>query len=185
MNAIENFAALSEQEQRVFAEALIQKINAEHAFSDHTEFKIIDISVDEYYDGCLRIDATPTELLEVTRKAHWQASDDEDAYSAPYEYSTDDIDYDTDLNIFDEFAYILKTDSTRVDGYTVYAEIADADMEEISEVEVDNIEDDDSGIGSYEYFGFTGYDSNPYVEVDGTITSTYSIIVTFSVDPIE
>jgi hypothetical protein len=48
-------------------------------------------------------------------------------------------------------------------------EIDDVDEVETVEVEVDSISHEDAGIGHYEYWGEVGYDSRPYVEVEGTI----------------
>jgi hypothetical protein len=47
MAVIENFAALSAQEQRTFAEALIKTINSESIFSSEVNFEITAVEAEE------------------------------------------------------------------------------------------------------------------------------------------
>ena len=47
MQVIENFAALTEAEQRAFATELLNKINTEKLFYDDATFTILGIEVDE------------------------------------------------------------------------------------------------------------------------------------------
>jgi hypothetical protein len=178
MNIIENFAALSEQEQRVFAEKLIKTINSEKLFTDETEFTIGDVWADELA-GDLTIETSTTGAITVRRNASWQANDREDADDR--DISTLEVDYD-------EYAYkdvqkALKTLVTVIDGYRVTAEVGDTDYEETVDVELESVVDDDSGIGSYEYWGEVGYDSHPYVEVTGIREEKHSCYVTFTVEP--
>ena len=57
--------------------------------------------------------------------------------------------------------------------------------EDTVEVEVENISHEDAGIGDYEYFGFRGHDSHPYIEVTGTITRVCECVLALSVLPID
>ena len=57
-----------------------------------------------------------------------------------------------------------------LDDYSILLNIDDIKELTIKEVsEVSDTSDEDSGIGSYEHFGFVGVDSHPYIEVTGTL----------------
>jgi hypothetical protein len=72
-----------------------------------------------------------------------------------------------------------------IEGYKVSLDISDVDEDEAIEVEVDNISHEDSGIGSYEYWGHMEYDSQPYVEVEGTIVKACTCALAFFVYPVD
>lgn len=178
MVAIENFAALSEMEQREFAEALVKTINSESIFSSEINFEITNVKAYEF-DGSLAIEVSQTETIDVPREAAWQAGDEEEAaldpgYEAEYTNS-----------IYDDVKKAFKTAETVIDGYKVSLDISDVEEVETVEVEVDNISHEDSGIGSYEYWGHTGYDSNPYVEVEGSIIKACDCSLAFIVEPVD
>lgn len=176
MNVIENFAALSEKEQREFAEALVKTINSESSFTADTDFEIESVEVYEH-DGSLLINANTAGSMEVRRAATWTCKTSEDAeddpgYGADYEES-----------IYKDVKNAFKTTSVEIDGYTVTVDIADVDEEETAAVEVQTVTEEDSGIGSYDYFGFTGIDSHPYVAVEGTIVKECKVYLGFFVEP--
>ncbi len=177
MSVIENFAALSEKEQREFAEALVKTINSEHTFIDNTTFDIVDVEADDLTGG-LNIEVSHEPLIEVRRKATWQAADEEDATSEDAAYVADYAEYG-----FKDAEKAFKTLSADIDGYTVYVEIDDVDEEEIVEIEVEHMSHEDDGIGQHEYWGNIGYDSRPYVEVEGTIVQACTCSMTLFVEP--
>ena len=178
MNVIENFDELSIEEQLKFAEALVKTINSEKTFTSETDFKVIEVDA-QSYSGDLVITVENVDAIEVTQNAHWQAADEEDARSSARDDS-DLVDYDS--NVYDEVKKALKTTEAEIEGYRVSLEIEDVDAE-VEDVEVDHIEYEDSGIGSYEFWGDVGYDSRPYVEVDGTIISSCSCVFSLYVEP--
>lgn len=175
MSVIENFAELPEQEQRKFAEALLKTINSESIFSSDTAFEFVKAYPDDVSGGLVVL-VSHTSPIEVSRPATWQASDEEDAASDPGY----DAEYENSLRKDTEKAF--KTISTKIDGYVVSLEIADVDADETLEVIVDQVTNEDSGIGHYEYWGDEGYDSQPYVEVEGTIVKACSCYLAFFVE---
>ena len=168
------FAGLSVEEQIEFAKRLLEKINSENTFSAEANFEFQD--VESGSDGSLLITAS-TDTIRISRKAAWSAGDEEGAYDDP----GFEADYINHLN--DDAKKSFKTLVTVVDGYTVSLQIDDVEEDETSDadIEIDNISHEDDGIGSYEYWGFTGYDSHPYVEVEGTITRYCGCNITLSV----
>ena len=175
MSTIENFAEVSVQEQRAFADALIKTINSEHIFTDEVDFEITKVEADEM-SGDLAIEVTHADDIEVTRAASWTAADEDDAYSAD-----GDIEYANSLTVDVEYAF--KTKEATIEGYTVQLELDDADENDTIDTEINDISYEDSGIGDYEYFGYYGHDSHPYVEVDGTLTVACTCYITFYVTP--
>lgn len=175
---IENFAALSEKEQRDFAEALIKTINSEGIFTSNAKFKIDNVEADEL-TGDLVIECTTEEPLEVSRDAEWSCSDEEDAAEDPGY----DVRY-VEFSIFQEVENTFKTLSATIDGYKITLTVSDVDENETVEVKVDNIYHEDAGIGSYEYWGEVGYDSQPYVRVEGTLVKACDCAFAFFVEPI-
>jgi hypothetical protein len=176
MSVIENFVVLSEKEQREFAEALLKTINSESIFSSDTDFELVRIEADDITGG-LMIEVSHTIPVEVSRQATWQASNEEDA--------ADDPGYDADYenSITKDAEKSFKTLSTTIDGYIVSLEISDVDENDTTEVKVDSISHEDDGIGHYEYWGFEGNDSRPYVEVEGTIVKECDCSLAFFVEP--
>lgn len=173
MSVIENFAALSDQEQREFAEALIKTINTEKTFIDD-ELTLSSVEADEM-TGDLLIDLEGVIYLD--RKATWTCGNDEDdAYAKP-----EDPEYDS--FIFNDVKRAFKTLSAEIDGYTLSLDVADTNDEEIEEVKVDHISHEDAGIGHYEYWGYEGYDSRPYIEVEGTLVQSCKVYLGLSVEP--
>ena len=178
MSVIENFAALSEKEQREFAAALVKTINSESTFIDNTTLDIVDVEADDLTGG-LFIEVSHEPLIDVRRKATW--------YCDSEAHAEEDPGYDADYTeaITTDAEKAFKTLSTEIDGYTVSLEVEDADKEEFIEVEVDEITHEDDGIGDYEYFGFTGHDSRPYVAVEGTVVQACSCVLVLFVEPTE
>jgi hypothetical protein len=176
MSVIENFAELSVEEQKKFAEALIKKINSEGIFTSDANFEIYAVEADDL-TGELTIEVSHGDTtLEVPREATWQAYDEDSISSDP-----DDADYVE--SIYNDAKKAFKTLSTTIDGYTVELEIADVDEVETIDVEVSKVSHEDSGIGHYEYWGTPGYDSHPYEEVEGTIIKACNMSLAFFVIP--
>lgn len=172
---IENFAALSAQEQREFAVQLLAKINAEHIFTTEATFELDSVEPDDFTGG-LVIVVSHSDPIEVSRKATWSSNDEDDVTTDP------GYDADYENNLTEDAKKAFKTLSTVIDGYNVSLEIDDIDEDETVDIDIDHIHHDDSGIGHYEFWGDTGYDSHPYVEVDGTITKACSMALTLFVE---
>lgn len=175
MSVIENFAELSEQEQRAFAEALMKTINSEHIFTGETDFKVLSVEADEMTGG-LYIETTNTDPIETRREATWQAADEEDAYDEP-----SDANYK--ISVYDAVEASFKTKEAVIEGYEVSLHEVNYVDEEFDDVEIDNISYEDSGIGSYEFWGDVGYDSNEYVEVKGTVIHNCTCGIYFYAEP--
>jgi hypothetical protein len=175
---IENFAAIPFQEQMKFAEALLKTINSENTFTSDTNFEIDSVEADELTGG-LAIRVSHPDTIDVSREATWTCDDEEDASVNP----GSDADYVNGL--FEDVKSAFKTLSTVIDGYNISLEIDDVDVVETVEVEVDSTSYEDGGIGSYEYWGETGYDSSPYVEVEGTIIKACDMALTIYVEPVD
>ena len=178
MAVIENFDAISVQEQMKFAEALLNTINSESIFSDETNFEITEVEASSLTGG-LYIGVKQTNPIEVERKATWTAANEDDAESDP-----DDADYYNDID--EDALKAFKVGSAVIDGYKVEIEIDDVNAEyRPVEVVVDRISYEDSGIGSYEFWGDRGYDSRPYVSVRGTIVESCDCSLSFYVEALD
>jgi hypothetical protein len=176
MSVIENFAALSAQEQREFAVALLKTINSESLFSSETNFELTKVEADDFTGG-LTIEVSHTKPIEVSRPATWYCAEEEDASVDPKYDAT----YEND--VYEDAKKAFKTTSTELDGYKVSLEIADINELENTEIDVDSTSQEDDGIGSYEHFGFIGYDSRPYIQVEGTIVTACDCALAFFVEP--
>ena len=177
---VEHFAELSTEEQVEFAKTLLNKINSDKIFSDATDFEFQGVEVDDITGG-MWIDITHSDPISVCRRATWEVPNEEDAYLDP----GNDADYYKTLR--EDTRRSFKTLSTQIGNYKVLLKIDDIDEDETVEadIETSSLQHLDSGIGSYEYWGFTGYDTHPYVEVEGTITKAYNCVLTLFVEPIE
>lgn len=175
MNVIENFVTLSEQEQKAFAEALLKTINSEKIFVDDNSFEIDRVEADEFTGGLI-IEVSHTEPIEVARPATWSVNSVEDVNDTPEypEYSN---------NRLEDVKAAFKTTETTIDGYKVSLEITDVDETDTVDIEVDNYEDADDGIGWNEYWGSLQYDSQPYIAVEGTIVRACNCALVLYVDP--
>jgi hypothetical protein len=167
MAVIENFSDISTKEQRDFAEALVKTINSERTFTDETDFAVRSIEADST-TGDLIIELDHDELISIVREATWTCGDEDEIHSDPG-YEADYAD-----SVYEDAKKAFKTIVTEIEGYTVELDIADVDEEETIEVDVDDYSHEDGGIGHYEFWGETGYDSDPYIEVEGTITKACS-----------
>lgn len=176
MSVIENFAALSAQEQKEFAVALLKTINSENIFSSETNFELTNVEANDFTGGLI-IEVSHTNPIEVSRPATWTCAEEEDAGVDP-KY---DADYEND--VYEDAKKAFKTTSTEIDGYKVSLEIADLYELENTEINVDSTSQEDAGIGDYEYFGFTGHDSQPYIQVEGTIVTACDCALAFFVEP--
>ena len=170
---IENFSLLSPSEQKQFAADLIAKLNTAKVLSDET-LEIFDTEADEL-DGSLSIGISADTAI--SRDATWQCDDYDDASSMPSDYEFSNLDVEDAKQLF-------KTLTTEFEDYTLevkYLEIGDYDVEEVSEVY--DVSEEDSGIGSYEYWGHVEYDSQPYCEVEGALAVNCNISAWLIVTP--
>lgn len=180
MAVIENFDAISVQEQMKFAEALLKTINSERIFSDQTNFELRGVEAAAFTGG-LYIEVKQTNPIEVERRATWTAANEDDAESAAY-----DLDADYDNSLDEDALKAFKTSLAVIDGYNVELQIDDVD-EEIKpvEVEVEDISHEDDGIGHNEFWGVSSFDSRPYVVVKGTLVHSCNCYVSFYVEPVD
>lgn len=173
MSVIENFAAVSFEEQKTFADALVKTINSESIFTDQVDFKVTGVEADEMTGGLIII-LEHEDTIDIEREATWTCADRDEAHSP------EDPDF-ADLLVSD-VKNAFKTLAVELEGYSITLEVDDADEEETIDVEVDSISDEDSGIGSYEFWGVTGYDSDPYCEVEGTIVKACTVYCSLYVE---
>lgn len=178
MSVIENFAAMSVQEQRAFADSLVKTINSESIFSSDVDFEIDNVEADDITGGLI-IEVSHTNSVEVARAATWTCDDEDEASHDPGY----DVEYEN--SIYEDARKAFKTTEAVIDDYRVSLEIADIDTDETIDVDVDEISHEDSGIGHYEYWGHTGYDSHHYVEVTGTIVKASTCYISFFVEPVD
>jgi hypothetical protein len=76
------------------------------------------------------------------------------------------------------------------DDKNIYEEMSEgySDNTSVTAMELDEVEDvshEDAGIGHYEFWGETGYDSDPYYAVEGTIIEACSCRIVFEVEPVD
>lgn len=177
MNIIENFAAIPNKDQLAFATALVKTINSEKTFQDEVQFKITEVEPDDF-TGDLVIGLSPVDVV-VTRDASWYCSDDPDEDDMPAD--------DDDVTFADypstDAKNAFKTLSTVIDGYKVTLDVIDADEGKIIDVKATDYERGDNGIGHYEYFGYEGYDSQPYMEAWGIVEQECKCYLALYVEP--
>jgi hypothetical protein len=171
-----NFNELPEKDQRDFAEKLVNKINDESIISSEVNFKVDDVESDEM-TGDLNIYASHEDLLSVERLASWTVGD-EDEVNYP-----EDEEYQNPLE--DDVREALDKTSVEIDGYLVTVIVDEVEEFETENVNASSWSNEDAGIGAYEYFGSKGYDSRPYIEVEGSITQRCNAYLTFEVAPAE
>ena len=160
-----------------FAVDLVNTINDQAIFSDDVKFKVVGVEEDSFSGG-LYISLSTNDLVEVPRKATWTC---ETEYEA-----CDDPDYNADYedSIYNDTAHAFKTLTATVDGNSVELAVDDVDEEDTISVEVHNTSREDDGIGSYEFWGDTGYDSDPYIQVEGVINRLCSVSLSLLVTPV-
>lgn len=178
MNVIENFAELSEQELKEFAEAFIKTINSESLLSDETDFKLTDLEVDGL-SGNLSIYVEPEEAIEVARECTWICYDEDDIYSKP---SISDVEFEDRLD--NDVLNALKSNDFEVEGYKVSVDYEDGETIDCVDFEVNDYEEGEGGIGDYEFWGFPGRDSYPEYEVHGTLICAHAFALDLTVEPI-
>ena len=169
------FIDMSEAELRTFAESMLKTINSEHIFSDDISFEFVKTEVDEF-NGGLWIEISTGGDIEVERPATWQTGDEDEIESG---YEADFVN-----SIYKDVENVFKTTKVELEGYHVELDIADAASVETIEVTADNVSSEDGGIGHYDYWGHSGYDSSPYYEVEGTIVEACDCAIAFFVEPI-
>jgi hypothetical protein len=177
MSIIYNFSELAEKDIQQFAADLVTKINSESIFSSQVDFKIEDVEADEM-SGNLFISLSHDDLIEVYRAASWQSAN-EDTVS-DLSYAEPNFDNSLSEDTKDSF----ETLTAEIDGYKVTLDVYDVDAEDRLDVDVTGYSHEDSGIGRYDFWGDVGYDSQPYVEVEGTIIYGCSCYMTLIVEPI-
>lgn len=190
MSIIENFAALSEKEQRDFAEALVKTINSENTFPYYIKYSVpsdFKFNISEVYPdeltGDLVIEITASTPVWIPSAATWQCGIDDDP-----EDVVEDEEFINDID--DDIKKVFKTLTAEIDGYKVTLDVSDwdyppRDFKGRDMVFVDDVTDEDSGIGSYEYWGDTGYDLHPYQEATGVIVRALICYLNLTVEPLE
>ena len=160
---VENFVVLSVDEQIKFAKDLIKKINTEQVFTDETKFEFQDV---EPNGNSLCISVSTVNPITVSREATWTAGTEEGATEDP----GNDAEYENGLVADTKKSF--KTLNCEVAGYRITLQVDDVEEDETveAEIEICGLSHEDAGIGPYEYWGFKGYDSQPYVEAEGVIT---------------
>lgn len=172
---IQSFAKMSFDARLHFAEEMIKKINSESIFLNGTKFKIDQIELDDYSDDLIIL-TTSVDPVKLSRGVFWQVPNEDYLY-----YKPKSMDYiDTEYEAVSE---LLKTKTAVVDGYTVTAEIDDVEAGKNIEVQVDSYYHDDNGIGYYDFWGEPGYDSRPFIVVEGTATEEREVAISFYVSP--
>lgn len=172
---IENFSTLSREELNQFAKKLLDKINAESLITDEVDLQLPtdeDAIWANEMTGNLHIALDAVDISGAVG-ATWQSPVDE-----PYEFDDADEDGEPD------FDGALNKEVV-VDGYKVTVTVDDYEYLERLEVEVLDYSEEDSGIGSYEFWGSREYDSHPYLEVEGEFINLYSVVLTLTVEPAE
>lgn len=165
---IDNFSILSPEEQMKFAQELLAKVNAAQTFLHGDEMKLDELEANEL-DGSLDIFFS-VEDFEVGREAEWQVGNEDEAYQTP-RYS--DVEFTG--RAADEVKAEFKTTRAEFEGYQLEITNLQIDDQDITNSEVASTSDEDAGIGHYEYWGAEGYDSRPYVQVEGTVYCNCSI----------
>lgn len=174
MSVIENFAELSFEEQKNFAEALVKTINSENTFTNEVNFKVTEVEADEMTGGLI-IELEHEDIIEVDRKATWTCFDEAEASSTPNDPEFNDF-------IYDDVKSAFKTLAVELEGYSITLSVNDVNEEETIEVKVGSVSKEDAGIGYYEFWGETGYDSDPYCEVEGTLTQACMVYCSLYVE---
>ncbi len=176
MNVIENLAALSEQEQKAFAEALLKTINSEGTFTSEAHFEFDRVEADDVTGGLYILGAS-VDTMSIPRPATWQAGSEDDIGQDPGR----DAEYANSESEDAEAAF--KTTSTVIDGYKVTLKVDEIQEEDTEDVEVTDYTHEDDGIGWNEYWGVMQYDSRPYLEVTGILTKACYCFITLFVEP--
>jgi len=179
MAIIENFSTLSQEELKEFVDKLIKTINTEQIFADNAELTLDTQCAIETsdFDGNLYI---PLECaIDVERFAKWDCGSPEERFDMNSAYNLN-----FDNSIIEDAKKSFKTLSTTLEGYNVSLELDDVDDDGYEQVEVDSYSEADAGIGEYEFWGHKSYDSQPYCEVEGTITKSCTCYITLCVEPI-
>lgn len=176
MEVIENFSALSVEEQLKFAEALVKTLNSEATFIDGVSLSVKKVEADDMTGGLI-IEVSHDPKIEVARNADWTCDSEEETDADP------GYDADYENSAAEDAEQAFKALSTKIEGYTVSLSVEDTDEEEFLDTRVDKISHEDDGIGSYEYFGFTGYDSQPYIQVEGAVVQALVCDIVLFVEP--
>ena len=178
MSVIENFNELSEEELAQFAADLVKKLNNESIFTSEAKLVLNEVEADRLTgDLIIGVYSADEDSITVEREASWQAYD-EDSLS-----TVEDADFAN--RIEQDAMQALKTQSVEINGYRVSIFDISADVYEELDVDVQDYTAEDSGIGSYDYWGFEGYDSHPYYEVSGVISYACGVGFGLTVEPIK
>ena len=170
---IEDFEDSTEAEQKMFVNSLVSKINTEHLFTSE-----VDFIVDDYWtEDCskkLVVTLSHGGAVEVTREASWQCGTSDHINDMP-----EDIEYYK--SSITDVASVFKTGPFVVDNYKVTLAVDDVDTEEACDVEATNYSNEDDGIGFFEFWGHKGYDSRPYIQVEGNVACKCTCLLTLTV----
>lgn len=184
---INDFNQLSKQEQIDFAKRLVDRINTKHAFGnitlvlDDKYYRYVDANT---FDGTLGfiVDIPDIQLTDVA--GSWSYADQHDDHDmetdAPNIYTVA-----TEDSLWQHFLKEYFIDDTiEFEGYNIEMSYSDfLDSVEVTDFTIDDYEIDNDGIGSYEYWGMSGYDAGydyiSYAEgklmVEGTLCAWLSV----------
>ena len=171
MEKIKDFSLLSKDELKAFAAKILEQVNASQVFIDGEKFTpdfgqmtIDKLTGDLEFVVCLG----DTEKLTVTVDTEWSCDLDCEDLGRPSERDIDiDLKYEKQDEILES---ALKAKEAVIDGYQVSIATSELEKREVIDVDVTDSYPDDSGIGEYEFWGATGYDSHPYTHVEGKAT---------------
>lgn len=176
MAVIENFSIMSEADLEQFVNSFVADINSKNIFLSGIGFIATDWWADEL-SGNLLIDLSTQSPISVERKATWQSANPETV-----DELEDNVEYAASIN--DDARKSFKTTVSELNGYRMTLSVNDVDELDTTDVNVDTYTEEDSGVGSYEFWGAKGYDSHPYCEVEGTVTVSCDCYLTLEVEPI-
>lgn len=170
MELIDNFSLLSEEELLQFAQEFLAHINESKVFSDSITFEDIDpmygVEANEM-DGSLTIHVY---FDDFDYELEFEAEDLEDSpHNWDYQQSAEQA-----------IAAQFKTSKATIAGYNVEFGVDDAPNEEVTDYEITErvTNEDDAGIGHYEFWGFEGFDSRPYEWESGSgVASCHSDVL--------
>ena len=170
---IEDFEDSTEAEQKLFVDDLVSKINTKHLFTSDVDFIVEDYWTEDC-SSRLVVTLSHEGAVEVTREASWQCGTADQINDMP-----EDIEYYK--SSITDVAKAFKTGPVVVDGYKVTLVVDDVDTEEAYEVEAKTYTEEDDGIGFFDCWGFKGYDSRPYIQVEGNVTCKCTCLLTLTV----
>lgn len=165
MNLYEAFKTLEEDTEVGIPESptntLLKNIVNQIKFPGEPDVTIDYAAITESDEGTFLV---PVELRTVTLPVScvWEGDSEGN-------YSTDDIDIDAEKEA-ENYIKNIQTPVEFAEGVLTDVSYEDIHDYTITDTEVTKVTEEDAGIGSYEYWGTVGYDSQPYTEISGVVT---------------